>query len=177
MLDPLTVSGYFLPPPVAFPKGALNDEHRARGDPLGRLAIFAASVAKGRAALKKQSDQFEELYREAERSKAPPEELEEAARIIFDNERKVAAALVPQIKQIERKLARKHPPTDFARSVRRSAEEALDIAQTWLELYQNLRIRLLKLASDRRVAAGAAGSPILSDADEMEQYLRQIAGE
>jgi len=176
MLDPLTVSGYLLPPPAAFPKGILNDEQGARGDPLGRLAVFAASVAKGRAALNKQSDQFEGLYREAERTKAPPEELEEAAQIIFDNERKIAAALVPQIEQIERKLARKHPPTGFARSVRRSAEEALDIGQTWLELYQNLRIRLLKLASDRRIAGGETGSPIVSDAEEMERYLRRIAG-
>jgi len=102
--------------------------------------------------------------------------LEEAAGIIFDNERKIAAALVPQIEQIGRKLARKHRPTSFARAVRRSAEEALDIGQTWLELYQNLRIRLLKLASDRRVTAGETGSPIVSDAGEMERYLRRIAG-
>src|SRR6266571_4349872 len=106
MLDPLTVSGYLLPPPVALPKGVLNDGQGPRRDPLGRLAVFAASVAKGRAALKKQSDQFDELYREAERTKAPPEELDEAAGIIFDNEHKIAAALVPQIEQIERKLAR-----------------------------------------------------------------------
>jgi hypothetical protein len=176
MLDQLTVSGYLLPPPAAFPEGVLNDEQGPRGDPLGRLAVFAASVAKGRAALKKQSDQFEELYREAERTNAPPEELEEAAGIILDNERKIAAALVTQIQQLERNVARKHPPTDFARSARRSAEEALDIGQTWLELYQNLRIRLLKLASDRRVAAGETGGPILSDADEMERYLRRIVG-
>jgi hypothetical protein len=107
---------------------------------------------------------------------SPPEELEEAAGIIFDSERKIAAALVPQIEKLEKNLARKHPPTDFARSVRRSAEEALDIGQTWLELHQNLRIRLMKLASDRRIAAGETGSPILSDADEMERYLRRITG-
>src|SRR5271155_1535379 len=176
MLTPLTVSAYLLPPPAAFPRGVLTDGHRPRSDPLGRLAVFAASVAKGRAALKEQSDRFEELYREAEQTNAPAEELEEAAAIIFDNERKVAAVLVPQIEQIEQKLARKHPPTDFARSVRRSAEEALDIGQTWLELYQRLRIRLLKLASDRRGAAGGTGNPILSDTDEMEWYLRRIAG-
>jgi hypothetical protein len=176
MLNSLTVSAYLLPPPAALPDDVLNDEQSPRDDPLGRLAVFAASVAKSRAALKKQSDQFEELYREAERTNAPPEVLEEAAGIILDNERKIATALVPQIEQIERKLARKHQPTGFARSVRRSAEEALDIAQTWLELYQNLRIRLLKLASNRRVAAGETGSPIVSDADEMERYLRRIAG-
>jgi hypothetical protein len=176
MLNPLTVSAYLLPPPAVFARGGLDNEYRSRGDPLGRLAVFAASVAKGRAALKEQSDQFEKLYREAERANSPPEELEEAAGIIFDNERKIAAVLVPQIEKLEKNLARKHPPTDFARSVRRSAEEALDIGQTWLELHQNLRIRLMKLASDRRIAAGETGSPILSDADEMERYLRRDAG-
>ena len=175
MLNSLTVSAYLLPPPTVFPSGVLSGERRSRGDPLGRLAVLAASTAKDRAALKNQSDRFEELYREAERTEALPEELEEAAKIIHDNERKIAAVLVPQIEKLEKNLARKHPPTDFARSVRRSAEEALDIGQTWLELFQNLRIRLLKLASDRRVAAGETGSPVFSSADEMERYLRGIA--
>ncbi len=176
MLDPLTVSEYLLPPPDAFANGVLNEEYGPQSDPFGRLAVVAASIAKGGAILKAQNDRFDELYGKAEQTNAPPEELEQAAAIIFDNERKAASALVPQIKQIEQKLARKHRPTDFARSARRSAEEALDIGRTWLELYQNLRIRLLKLASDRRVAAGETGSPILSDADEMERYLRRIAG-
>ena len=101
MLDPLTVSAYLLAPPAVFPRGDLDNEYRSRGDPLGRLAVFAASVAKGRAALKEQSDQFEKLYREAERANSPPEELEEAAGIILDNERKIAAALVPQIERLE----------------------------------------------------------------------------
>jgi hypothetical protein len=52
-----------------------------------------------------------------------------------------AESLLPQIELLERNLARKYPSTEFARSLRRSAEEALDIGQTWLELYQNLRIR------------------------------------
>ena len=176
MLNPLTVSAYLLPPPAVFPEGALTDEIRSRADPLGRLAVLAASVAKGRDALKKQSDRFEELYREADRTEAPSEELEEAARIILANEHKVAAAIVPQIEKLEQTLARKHPRTDFSRSGRRLAEEGLDIGHTWLELYQNLRIRLLKLASDRRVAAGETASPVLSDADEMVRYLRRIAG-
>ena len=171
LTDPLTVSGYLLPPPTAFPEG----KRHSPSDPLGRLAVLAASVAKGRAALKNQSDKFEELYHEAERTNASPEELEEGARIILDNESKTAAVLVPQIKRLERNMARKHPVTDFYRSARRLIEESLDITQTWLELYQNLRIRLLKLASDRRVAAGETGSPLLSDAEEMERYLRRIA--
>jgi hypothetical protein len=173
-LNQLTVSRYLLSPPPVFPEDDLADERQSQVDPLGRLASLAASAARGRAALKEQSDQFEELFREAERNEATPEELEGAANIILENERKAAATLVPQIEKLERNLARRHPPTDYARSVRRAVQEALDIGRTWLELYQNLRIRLLKLASDCRAAAGETGSPILSDANEMERYLRKI---
>lgn len=176
MPSALTVSEYILPPPTVSIRGALNDNQRSRSGQLGRLAMLAASVARGRAALKDQNDRFDELYREAERTEATPEEVEDAARVVFENERKVAAALLPQIEQLQRNLSRRHLSTDFARAARRAAEEALDIGQTWLDLYQNLRIGLLKLASDRRMAAGETGSPILSDADEMEAYLRRAAG-
>ncbi len=175
MLNPLGVSAYLLPPPVVSAIGLLASEHQPEVDPLGRLAAGAALVAKSRAALKKQSDRFEKFYREAERARATPDKLEEAAQQILDNERQLAAVLVPQIEELERKLARKRLPTDFYRSLRRSTEESLDIGKTWLELYQNLRIRLLKLASDRRLAAGETGSSILSDSGEMERYLRRLA--
>ena len=175
MLNPLTVSAYLLPPPIVPSIGLLADELESQVDPLGRLAEAAALVAKSRAALKKQSERFEKFYRQVART-ATPEQLEETALLILDHERKLAAELAPKIEQLEQKLSRKRLPTNFARSLRRGTEEWLDIAQTWLELYQNLRIRLLKLASDRRAAAGETGSLILSDADEMRKYLRRIAG-
>src|SRR5437660_6386977 len=168
MLNAHTVSEYILPPPTVSVERGLNDNHLSRSGQLARLAVLAASVARGRADLKDQSDRFDELFRETERTGMTPEELEEGAQIIFENEQKAAATLILEIQQLERNLARKHPPTDFFRSWRRSAEEALEIGQSWLELYQNLRIRLLKLASDRRVAAGETGSPILSSAGDME---------
>ena len=173
MLDTLTVSAYLLPPPVIFAEGALTDERRSRADSPNPGSVRTEV----RAALKQQSNSFEELYRKAEQTNATPEELEEAVEIILDNEQKLATALAPDIEKLKQNLARRHPPTDFARSARRSAEESLDLTQSWLELYQNLRIRLLKLASDRRVAAGETGSAVVSDADEMERYLRRIAGE
>jgi hypothetical protein len=169
MLDTLTVSAYLLPPPVIFAEGALTDERRSRADSPDPGSVRTEV----RAALKQQSNSFEELYRKAEQTNATPEELEEAVEIILDNEQKLATAL----EKLKQNLARRHPPTDFARSARRSAEESLGLTQSWLELYQNLRIRLLKLASDRRVAAGEIGSAVVSDADEMERYLRRIAGE
>lgn len=175
MLNPLSVSAYLLPPPVVSTIGLLSSERQPEVDPLGRLAAGAALIAKSRAALKKQSDRFEKFYREAERAGTAPDKLEEAARQILDNERKLAAVLVPQIEELEQTLARKRRSTDFYRSLRRSTEESLDIGKTWLELHQNLRIRLLKLASDRRLAAGETGSPILSASGEMERYLRRLA--
>lgn len=175
MLSALRLSEYILPPPTVSVRGGFSDNQRSRSTQLGRLATLAAAAARGRADLKDQSDRFDELYREVERTEMTPEELEEGARIVFENEQTFAAVLIPQIEEIQQKLTRKYLPTNFARSLRRSAEEALEIGQTWLELYQNLRIRLLKLASDRRMAAGRAGSPILSNADDMEAYLRRVA--
>jgi hypothetical protein len=177
MLNPQTVSSYVLPPPAVFRGANSVSGNRSPADRFGRLAVLADTGAKARAKLKEQSDRFDELYREADRTAATPEELVAAAEIILANERKAAEVLAPQIEKLQQHLTRKHPSTDFARSVRRLAEDALEVGQTWLELYQNLRMRLLKLASDRRAAAGESGSPILSDAAEMERYLRRVAGE
>jgi len=175
MLNSQSVAGYILPPPVFALREAPTSGNRSTGERLGRLADRAAAGATVRAALKEQHDRFEELYRQAEQPGTTPEELEATASIILDMEGQAAAALRPQIEQLEQTLLRKRPATDFVRSLRRATEEALDIARTWLELYQNLRILLLKLASDRRVAAGETGSPVLSDASEMDRYLRRIA--
>lgn len=177
MLSAGTLSDFVLPPPQIRVRGSLQENERSRSRQLSRLATLAASIARGRADLKSQSDRFDELYHQARQEEVTPEELEESAQIIYENELKTADVLMPQIEQLQRNLARKHPPSDFARAARRAAEEALDIGQTWLELYQNVRIRLLKLASDRRLAAGEPGSPILSDATEMERYLRRLAGQ
>ena len=176
-LNSLSVSEYILPPPTVMLGGAPNLDESSRSGQLDRLALLSASAAKGRAALKQLSVRLDSLLREAEKAEATPEDLESAANAILDAEHAAAADLLPQIHQLEQNLARKHPRADFARSLRRSAEEALEIAQTWLELYQNLRIRLLKLASDRRAAVGETGSPVLSDAGQMEQYLRRLASE
>jgi hypothetical protein len=170
----LAVSEYILPPPTVTFGKPTNAHERSRSVQLDRLALLADSIAKNRAKLNGLNERLEGLFRQAESSDATPDELETAASAIFDAEQTAAKSLLPQIEQLERNLARKHPPTEFAKSLRRSAEEALDIGQTWLELYQNLRIRLLKLASDRRVAAGETGSPVFSDAGEMEEYLRRI---
>src|SRR5207302_4438192 len=60
--------------------------------------------------------------------------------------------------------------------VLRSAEEGVDIGRTWLELYQNLYIRLMKLASDR-LTETAEGSPVFSDSSAAESYIRSLLSE
>ncbi len=128
-----------------------------------------------RAALKRQNDRFDELYREAEKAGTTPEQLEAIANIVLDKERRAAAGMRSRLEPLEQNVIRKRPITEFTRSLKRTDEEMLEIVHTWLELYQNVRIRLLKLASDRRAAAGETGSPISSDAGEIEAYLRRIA--
>jgi len=173
MPTPLAVADYILPPPVI----AIDYDpeiDRSRTDELRRLAENAAKVAKLRAAVNEQSENFEKLYRAVEQSEATSAELEQAAEFLLEREKHAAAALTPQIEELQQTLRRKYRATHFILSLRRSAEETLDAVQTWLEVFQNLRIRLLKLASDRRVAAGETGSLVLSDAGEMEKYLRRI---
>ena len=175
MLNSLAVADYILPPPV-ITIDYDPEIDRSRTEELHRLAENAAALAKLRATVNEQSKNFEKLYRAVEQSETTPTDLEEAAAFLLTREKHAATELVPRIQDLEQILTRKYRATHFILSLRRSAEETLDAAQTWLELYQNLRIRLLKLASDRRVAAGETGSPIISDADEMERYLRGIAG-
>jgi len=54
----------------------------------------------------------------------------------------------------------------------RLGEEILDIWDAWLELYQNLEIRLRKLASDRDPSPP---STAFSDSIEAVRHLRSIA--
>ncbi len=62
------------------------------------------------------------------------------------------------------------------RSWRRIAEECLEISISWLELYQNLQIRLYKLASDRR-SMTEPSSPVFDDAETAMEYLRKLVAE
>jgi hypothetical protein len=172
-----SIEVYALPSPSLAIDDAWSADDGSAAIRLRRLADLAAMGAKARAELKDQHEQFEKLYREASSADATIEELEEVASTLLIMEKRAADAIQPQILRLKMNLSRKLPRTDFARAMRRSGEEALDIALTWLELYQNLRIRLLKLASDRRASTGEKGSPVLSNAGAMESYLRRIAEE
>lgn len=171
----LRISDYIVPPPTIAVDHDLTAA-RSSTEELRSLADSAAQLAVFREALTEQSENFERLFREIEQGDPSPAQLEEATEFIRDHEKSAASALLPAIEELDKSLAKQYRPSQFVISLRRLAEEAIDAVQTWLEIYQNLRIRLLKLASDRRVAAGETGSAVLSDGAEMEAYLRRIAG-
>jgi len=177
MLGALAISGYVLPPPV------LTAERGARrgipsGDSLARLAELAETQARARAKLKEQRDRFEQLYRHAEQPEVDPDDLVALAQALRTQELENAAILLPQIEQLRINLAspKARVDTPAIRSWRRLAEESLEIAVVWLELYQNLQIRLFRLASDRR-SETEPGSPIFDDAESATEYLRKLVAE
>lgn len=174
MLSSGSVARYVLPPPVFALRELTSTECNSAGGQLGHLAVLAAKLARMRRALKEQSDSFEKFYSEAAQVGTTSAELEELADVLLGMERQAAAESFEQAEGLKRFVA-KHPRTNFARSLKRSAAEALEIIRTWIELHQNLRILFLKLASERRAAAGETASPVFSDPDAMEKYLRRIA--
>jgi hypothetical protein len=176
-LSALAVSGYIVPPPTSDANGDFG--RRLSGDSaLAKLAKLTGSLARTRAALSEQNERFNALYREAAEIVNAPDELEQLADAVFDNERRIAAKFLPKIEQLKRNLATPGASADTRsmRSWRRSAEEMLEISINWLELYQNLRIRLLKLASDRRQVSDP-GSPVFSNAEDADEYLRKLVAE
>jgi hypothetical protein len=174
MLSALAVSGYTLPLPTLTAEAA-SRPGRTQTDILTRLAKLSAAQAKARVELKEQRDRFDALYDEARQLAASPDELRELAKALRVRELEAAAVLVPQIERLRQNLAspKGNADTPTIRSWRRLAEESLEIAITWLELYQNLQIRLLKLASDQ-LNENEPGSPIFSDADAAAEYLRKL---
>jgi hypothetical protein len=179
-LSQLAVSGYLLPPPAlpVFEAGL----PLARGGAAVRHSPEAFNWSKAltgiRSKLKTQREQFDALYREAERLRIAFDELGDIANAVYAEERKFAEVLIPQIAWLTRTLAtlRKQPGTNERRSLTQGMEGWLDIVATWLELYQNLRIRLLKLASDR-LSETEPSSPVFDASEAATEYLRKLIAE
>lgn len=143
-----------------------------------RLSDHASEMENVRRSVQQQRAKFEELYHSAEA--LSPDELDVIANLLLEAERRVAAVLAPIISDSEQRLARAQgrAPRHFAqKAVIRSLEESHNIARSWLDLYQNLRIRLAQLASDKLSVAGHLGSPIISNGDELDSYFRSIVSE
>src|SRR5260370_34622334 len=146
-------------------------------DPAIQLAAIAPNWENAKRSFEEQRNKFEELYREARA--LSPDELEIAIVALLDRERLLAAILRPRIIDAEDRLAGYGYKGQTApqKTVVRLLMEAQQIATGWLELYQNLRIRLARLASEKLAAEGRPGSPIISSGEELDRYLRSVAPE
>jgi hypothetical protein len=174
MLSALAVSGYIIPTP---PLGINEDFNPTRSERsiLVKLAKIAEVVAHARFSLTEQSERFEALFDEAAKLTGGPDELEALAEAVLQKEREAAAKVMPGVEHLRHNLSQLKSDAPTAHSWRRWSEEAIEIAVSRLELYQNLRIRLLKLASDRQ-SVNEPGSPVFSDAASATEYLRKLIG-
>ncbi len=176
MLSALAVSGYIIQPPP-LPMDAGSPMARA-GDFEKRLPSLWEAQARAHATLKEQRDRFDELFERAHELSATPTELRDLAREVRARELQAAEILRPRIEGLRSRLSspKANVDTPMMRSWRRLAEESLEIGIAWLELHQNLQIRLYKLASDL-LAVDHPPSPVFSDAEAATDYLRKLIAE
>jgi hypothetical protein len=141
------------------------------------LAAGFAEAGRRWADLKQQRDAFDQLYRETEEGAAAPEVIRVLAEEIEEHERRLAAENLPGLQQIAGRLPhyyRRKKRDRNAQSMARLGEEIIAIGTAWLELVQNTRLRLLRLASIRD---GEPPSPTFADADAaIEDLRRALAG-
>jgi hypothetical protein len=172
----IAVSGYILPPPE-LPQ--IPPRVEIRSDQLRDLARLAKSVAEARESLEEQNEKFESLFQLLDkRADLDPDEIERIADSIMAAGQVSAPNIIAALSQINEHAMtlRKSNDPYLNGPILRSAEEAIDIGTTWLDLYQDWYIRVMKLASDRR-AGMERGSPVFSDSSTAESYLRNILAE
>jgi hypothetical protein len=177
MLSALALSGYVIPPPALLTGLQLGHEDGAGGAAV-KLAGLPRKQAAFRAAIKAQKGKFRELLRQVEQLESNPDELDDLANAVYASEQEIAREMVPKMELLGDQLAvlKRVQPKPQARAIRRHMEEWLDNAATWLELYQNLRIMLIKLASDRR-SLTEPGSDVFSSAEDADAHLRSLMAE
>lgn len=162
----IAVSGYILPaPPIPrIPSGRSS---------LEQSRVFAdlqKRFAEGHEILKDQSESFDKLFRVVHKSAdISAEDIEMIAESILASKLRNESQIIGAIRQIDQAVEER----GLSGAALRIAEEARDICCSWLELFDNLQIRLMKLASDRRAERGEQGSPIFSDGDAAAEYLRR----
>lgn len=138
------------------------------------LAEASSKFSAEKSRIMEQREKFDELYRLAE-AEATPDQLVAIADHLKNFERQLAEILVPTIRSAERNISKRL--LTGASSAQKSfyilSEEAADIASTWLESYQNVQIRLHRLASERLKSSGHQSIEISSAAD-LDNYFRDI---
>jgi hypothetical protein len=139
----------------------------------GFLTEAFSVVSRYRAELGRQEGLFEDFYRQIEAGGGSFAEIEALADEVHDAEERSRAGGVADLRKVTIGVEYYRRRRDrHARSMVRLGEEMADICASWLELYQNLEIRLRKLASDRDPAPP---SKIFSDGAEAVRHLRSLA--
>src|SRR5262249_17804398 len=163
----LQLDQYLLAPPplptaTRFGEGENEISHET-------LASLFRVVAALRAALAKQEALFKKLVKKIETESGSTAELEALADSLQEHKKiEGIAEAAAGFRQRAGRVGRN------ARSLMRLSEELADFGTAWSEAYENLEIRLRKLASDRD-PTGA--SPAFSDGAAAVRYLRSVANE
>jgi hypothetical protein len=115
------------------------------------LARLRRRVMENRRALEEHAGEFNKAYEEAERGSLDANGLVQLAETALEAERGAAEQLYPWMEALKERLT---PQSERAQEAQQYLHELHDFAVAWLATYQVLRERLLKLASERRIAVG-----------------------
>jgi hypothetical protein len=127
-------------------------------------------VKKNRASLQEHVRNFNEMCDEASR-RLSIEGLVQLAERVHDSEKGAAEQAAPRVEALQQALLVPSP------AGRPYIQELIEISAAWLGVYEDARIRLLTLASERRVAAGEVqwARPVEGDIDFAELSREHIA--
>jgi hypothetical protein len=128
------------------------------------LARLRRRVMENRGALEEHAGEFNKAYEEAARGSLDANGLVQLAETVLEAERGAAEQLYPWMEALKERLI---PRSERAQEAQQYLHELHDFAVAWLATYQVLRERLLKLASERRIAAGEVlrARPVEGDID------------
>jgi hypothetical protein len=121
--------------------------------------------------LKRQREAFDQLYRDLEENAATASAIRAIAARLEKHEKRLAAEYVPALQQIAGRLPhyqQRKKRDRRAQSMVRLGEEIIEIGISFLELLQNTRLRLLRLAL---LHDGEPPGPTFSDPTAAKDYL------
>jgi len=162
----------FLSPPVLLSAEDL-DRQKLLDDWNGQLARVANAIAVQRGYLKTQEQGLRQLTRETRHPNVRAEVVYAIAEEAEKLEARFANRTKPHINAIAAilgEIEKSGSDDRIARTIRRYAEETLDVLVSWLELVQNHRIEFLRIASEK-----GAARPVISTAEELERELASLA--
>ena len=162
MPDLVNVSQYDLPAGAFLEAIAADD---AAGSRSGLLARLRDHQKKSRAALQEWRDLFDKLYEEAVRRHFTSRFLVQWVAALLEKERAALERLHPMMDKLQQKLDERGDGIDA--EARELFQESIDTAFDWITPYQTLCTKLLKLASESRIATGEVlrARPVAGEVD------------